>query len=67
MELKLQPADMSGLSGLRVLIVPYGIEMANNLTDRADIEVLIVPYGIEIRSGYHHCLSGRCFNRTLWN
>ena len=48
MELKLQPADMSGLSGLRVLIVPYGIEMANNLTDRADIEVLIVPYGIEI-------------------
>ena len=48
MELKLQPADMSGLSGL-VLIVPYGIEIRFVLRQRRWYHrVLIVPYGIEI-------------------
>ena len=67
--MELKPAGECHLRlGMRLLIVPYGIETRSNFIGKivADI-LLIVPYGIETRNSLRSLLRTLTFNRTLWN
>ena len=50
-----------------LLIVPYGIETAEEDSEKSLRSLLIVPYGIETSTNLEPIAATRPFNRTLWN
>ena len=54
-------------SPLFLLIVPYGIETAEEDSEKSLRSLLIVPYGIETSTNLEPIAATRPFNRTLWN
>ena len=53
--------------GVKLLIVPYGIETSIQLPQTTQALLLIVPYGIETMINFCFIAFLFSFNRTLWN